>query len=78
MVVDVAHGVIQVARSIEEADEPAREASNNSEQSGREALKNLIDHLPVQDRDMRGFKDLLSRTAMHAVARMGRSNAKET
>jgi hypothetical protein len=35
--------------------------------------KNLITRLPVQDLNGRGFEGLLSRTAVHAVAGMGKT-----
>jgi hypothetical protein len=38
--------------------------------------KNLIVCLPVQDLNGRGFGGLLSQTAMHAVARMGKSRGR--
>jgi hypothetical protein len=37
MVVDVTHGVVEAAGSVEEADEPTRTNLNSSEQSRRDA-----------------------------------------
>jgi hypothetical protein len=38
--------------------------------------KNLITHLPMQDLNGRGFGGLLSRTAVHAVAGMGKTRGR--
>jgi hypothetical protein len=46
-VVDVAHGVVGLAESVEEVDEPVRKNSN--------LPKNHITGLPVQDLDGRNF-----------------------
>jgi hypothetical protein len=35
--------------------------------------KNLIARLPVQDMNGQGFRGLLSRTAVHTVAEMGKT-----
>jgi hypothetical protein len=61
----------------EEAD---RQRRTRTEVSSRaETLpKNLIARLPVQDLNGRGFRGLLSRTAMHAVAGVGKTRGQRS
>ena len=73
-VVDVAHGVVEVADlSMKKAGDEEEAVGRRRAVAPRCSPKNLIPRLPVQDLNGRGFGGLLSRTAVHAIAGMGKT-----